>query len=404
MPSDSPAHAAIGGSASYLWGCPAAYSATRGLPRGEAGLAAEQGTALHSVFELHALGRRAEAQAALAALEIVTDEQRASMAVALEQVDALLEPFRGEGCVVLPEVRLDIAAGLGLPQYGDLCFGTADIVAFDPARGSLLVADLKTGQKFVSADCDQLALYALAAAHAVDAIAPVSEVCTAVVQFGREVDTFWPTRLPNSFDGIKADLAFRLERMLDPAGAQEFDPGEHCTFCPARPTCRAHAEFLLGDDLALLEAEPEKASTLSSEELTRIVAAGPQITSLVKAARAALIDRVAAGEPLGPELKWVRSITRRGWADAGAALGIAELLEVLDVVAPRKLLSPPRVFDLLPERAADFKHLVTKPEGAPTLAPATDRRKPITPAATELAALRDLASSDVAFTDETAEP
>jgi hypothetical protein len=388
----APAHAEIGGSAKHLWSCEMARTMCKGAPKREAGIAAEQGTELHTVLELYLTGKKTDAADMLIGSELISDLQRSLMPGALAQFDTLLSSF-GSHSKIGAELRCEIGEGLGFRKGSELAmlsWGTSDLVAFDPERGHLLVGDFKSGRVHVSSDSDQLLLYAAGAA--LEYGDQVKTVELAIIQFGREIDsrTLTIEQARSEWDR----LGLRLWKMVkDP---KEFEPGAHCQWCPALGKCRAAGDYVLGDIEEVINQTHRQAPqlktaqvapTLSSEELSKIVAREKQTKDFLAAARVEITRRAIAGEPVEKELKWVRSVTRRTWTNQSTVLAVALELGVLDKIAPPKLISPTQALELLPEAEAHFQKLIIKPTGAPALVARSDRRKEFLPSFSEIAEL-----------------
>ena len=381
-------HAAIGGSSMHLWKCGAAYRMTKDLPRTPSGPAAAIGTELHGTLEACLLG--ADLEAELTKCRLATEFHKTAMRQAVQDVREEIDTLSAGdhlATLIWPEARLRIARGLGFAQGSEAdesCWGTADLVAFNTATKELLVLDLKTGGIPVSADSPQLALYGAGA----QLLAPDAKSVTyAIVQFGQPIDkrTLTLEQARREWD----TLADRLRKML--SGGGQFEPGDACTWCPARGICRANADHLIGDLVA--DAVLDR---LSTDALAGYVARAKAIENFLDAARKELTSRFIGGEPVDPRLKFVTGITRRAWSDEQAVIQQLRGADVLDVGAPRKPLSPAKIFDLLPALREQLTGYVTKPVGSPTLVSASDRRKPVGTPSGDLARFLDDVS-DVNF-------
>lgn len=372
----APAHAAAGGSKTYIWRCERAYAATRDVPERPAGLAAEQGRVLHEVLETYGREGLIPAVERLARATPITERQREGMVSAFAAYDRLREQHSAPEDFLLFEQRVEIAEGFGFAPGSPealAAFGTADVLAWSAERGELTVADFKSGAGLVAPDTPQLMLYAAGAVRLLPDPSALRSVRLRIIALHRE-----PAERVLSLREARAEwdrLARHLRVALDGSGV--YQPGEHCTYCPAFARCVAARDHILeGLDITML---PERVSAVDSAQLAELVVRESAIRALVRAARAELVVRYRDGEPLPEGLKWVRSITRRRWSDEASVLERIARHGLLEVAAPRVPASPSRLAEIAPSLRPEFADLIVKPEGVPIVAPLSDRRKAITP-------------------------
>ena len=137
------------------------------------------------------------------------------------------------------DVRVVIEEPFDLPLCDGIhCRGRSDCIIYTP--GALDIIDLKSGRgALVSARCNhQLMTYALAGLELCADADP--EIRLTIIQ---------PALHSISTDSItRAELlVWRDEHLIPTArqtveGTGSYHVGDHCRFCPARPTCRARAE------------------------------------------------------------------------------------------------------------------------------------------------------------------
>ena len=262
---------------------------------------------------------------------------------------------------VLVEQRLDFSKWI--PEG----FGTGDclIVADDV----LHIIDFKYGLGVLveAEDNPQMMCYALGALDIYDGIYDITSVKMTIFQPRREnVSTFTIKKedlLKWADDFLKptAELAFN--------GEGEFKAGDHCTFCKAKATCRKRAEY----NLELAKYDFEMPASLSETEIAAIL---PKIDDLT--AWAADIKEYALQQALSgteyPGFKVVEGRANRKYTDEEAVAFVVKdngydpyEKKLLGITAMTSLLGKKKFEELLGA-------LITKPQGKPTLVPASDKR------------------------------
>lgn len=262
---------------------------------------------------------------------------------------------------VLVEQRLDFSKWV--PEG----FGTGDclIVADDV----LHIIDFKYGLGVLveAEDNPQMMCYSLGALDIYDGIYDITSVKMTIFQPRREnVSTFTIKKedlLKWADDFLKptAELAFN--------GEGEFKAGDHCTFCKAKATCRKRAEY----NLELAKYDFEMPASLSETEIAAIL---PKIDDLT--AWAADIKEYALQQALSgteyPGFKVVEGRANRKYTDEKAVAFVVKdngydpyEKKLLGITAMTSLLGKKKFEELLGA-------LITKPQGKPTLVPASDKR------------------------------
>ena len=262
---------------------------------------------------------------------------------------------------VLVEQRLDFSKWV--PEG----FGTGDclIVADDV----LHIIDFKYGLGVLveAEDNPQMMCYALGALDIYDGIYDITSVKMTIFQPRREnVSTFTIKKedlLKWADDFLKptAELAF--------SGEGEFKAGDHCTFCKAKATCRKRAEY----NLELAKYDFEMPASLSKTEIAAIL---PKIDDLT--AWAADIKEYALQQALSgteyPGFKVVEGRANRKYTDEEAVAFVVKdngydpyEKKLLGITAMTSLLGKKKFEELLGA-------LIAKPQGKPTLVPASDKR------------------------------
>lgn len=369
------AHALLSPSAAHRWlHCtPSAVLASKVEDKGSS--YAEEGTCAHALCEmelLKALGRpyeqaRQEYEALAPKWHTPEMQEAAELYTAIILEKWAAAQHADKYAQIYVERRLDFSA------YAPDSFGTADCTIL--ADGRMEVIDFKYGKgvEVAATENPQMMIYALGAYDEFSIGYAISEVCMTIVQ----------PRLHNIDEYVLpiADLLQWGESILKPAAAAAFRgegelfPGDHCRFCPIKPTCTALA--LRAVDAWRNNKEVQVLPDSALAELLKLV---PMIESWATAVKDRGLARALEGNvPDGFKLvegRSVRVITdTEALASALSSQGFAEA----DIYKPRELQSITNL-----ERAVGKKKFgelsrpyIIKPKGKPTLAPVTDKRPPI---------------------------
>lgn len=224
-----------------------------------------------------------------------------------------------------------------LPQIDAGCFGTADLIIFDPRDGTLYVIDFKNGSSFVSAEKNkQLLFYALGALTSLTRIRlEVETVITAIVQpncVSRNVDAYRAYEYPVSdLDQFSKELFDAVQRTKKKN--PEFKSGAHCTYCVAKqtnlcPTLNKDVSKAVSKDLAVLQSFAEKDIEISRENLiSKLKLCGPKEISKkldmvpilklwIAAVSEAALEMAMSEKKEIPNYKLTKGRTTRKWKNA----------------------------------------------------------------------------------------
>lgn len=282
--------------------------------------------------------------------------------------DYIQELITDDNAVVLLEQRLDFSPWV--PKG----FGTGDAIIIQGNR--LDVVDYKYGKGVaVSAvDNSQMRLYALGALHDFGDIYDIQEIGMHIFQ----------PRINNvSADVLRVeDLLVWGEEIrpiakLAAKGQGDFCSGEHCRFCPHAGSCPT----LAGDCMKVVNITGGKAAvpTLAPWMVADILKQEPVITAWIKAVKDRALTQMLNGEEI-PGYKVVEGRGSREWSNAeeveyllfGADYDKDQYMtqpELLSPAALEKSIGKKKVAELVGAL------IVSKP-GGPTIAPASDKRKP----------------------------
>jgi len=249
-------------------------------------------------------------------------------------------------------------------------FGTADSILI--ADKVMHICDYKHGLGVeVSAEGNsQLRLYALGALEIFDCIYDIDEVCMHIYQ---------PRKSNISVDTIsKEDLYKWAEEVVVPQaelaynGLGDFSCGEHCRFCKAKAKCRERANA----NMKLAEYEFQEPAVLDDEEIADILGRVDALISWASDVKEFALRQAISGKEW-PGWKMVEGRSIRKYTNEALVASTVEGAgfdpyekKVLGITAMQKMLGKTRFEELL-------SPYLEKPQGKPTLVPASDKRPAI---------------------------
>ncbi|MBR1810131.1 MAG: DUF2800 domain-containing protein [Clostridia bacterium] len=361
-------HAVLSASSSHRWlNCNPSARLEQEFEDHETEAAAE-GTAAHALCE-HKLRKALKMRSRKPISQYDSDEMDAYTDGYVEFVMESLAQAK-QFCAdpqILIEQRLDFSC------YVPDGFGTGDCLIVADKR--LHIIDFKYGLGVLvdAYENPQMMLYALGALRLFDWLYDIEEVTMTIYQPRRENVSTWTMSVSDLLSWAentlkpKAELAFH--------GEGEYCPGSWCQFCKAAVKCRARAE----QNLQLARFEFAKSPLLSDVEISDILGKLDDLTrwanEIVAYAQDAAINH--GKEWYG--FKLVESRTNRRYTDEEAVAAAAKAAGYRDIYK-QSLISITEMEKLMGKKTfADILGgYVTKPQGKPTLVPASDKRPAIT--------------------------
>lgn len=272
---------------------------------------------------------------------------------------------------VCPDPVVNLETRLDFSKYVPGGFGTGDCVIV--AEPTMEVIDFKYGKGHrVSAENNpQMQLYGLGALEMFGDLYDIKAVRMSIfqprlsgVEDTSEKTTKELTSWGRTYVKPRAKLADK--------GQGDFNPCEEaCRFCRAKNTCRARTE----ENLKLFDESPDPL-LISAEEAGAILARAADIETWLKDLRETVSSALTAGEPV-TGWKMVEGRSNRKFADEDkvvAAMKAAGYDEAL--LYERKLITLTQMERDFGKKALAevLGDLIVKPQGAPTLAPESDKR------------------------------
>ena len=329
--------------------------------------AAAEGSAAHALCE-HKLRKALKMRSVRPVSKYDSDEMEmytdSYVEFVLEQIEVAkqhcTDPF------VLIEQRLDFSF------YVPDGFGTGDCLIV--ADKLLHIIDFKYGLGVLvdAAENPQMMLYALGALQLFDALYDIDTISMSIFQPRRENVSTWTITVAELKEWAekilrpKAELAFK--------GEGEFNPGPWCTFCKAAVKCRARAE----EKLALAQYEFAKPPLLTDEEIEDILSRLDDLTKWANEIAAYAQDAAINHGKQWNGFKLVEGRSVRKYSDEAAVVAAATAAGYRDIYK-KSLISITEMEKLMGKKTFTevLGGLVIKPQGKPTLVPASDKRPAI---------------------------
>lgn len=329
--------------------------------------AAEEGTAAHALAE-HKLRKALKMRSTRPVSKYDCDEMEAHTDGYVQFVLETLEQARQQ-CkdpMVLIEQRLDFSC------YVPDGFGTGDCLIV--ADHTLHIIDLKYGQGILveAEDNPQMMLYALGALRLFDTLYDIDTVSMTIYQPRRENISTCDMSVDALMFWVRNTLQPGAERAYK--GEGEYIPGPWCTFCKASARCRARAE----EKLQLAKYEFAQPPLLTDAEIEDILSRLDDLTKWANEIAAYAQNAAINHGKQWSGFKLVESRTNRKYSDEAAVIDAAKAAGYTDIF--KKSLIPITEMEKLMGKktfSAVLGGLVVKPQGKPTLVPASDKRPAI---------------------------
>ena len=355
-------HALLSASSAARWlACPPSAVAAALYPRQDTAYTRE-GTLAHEVAEYVARHGYLHPDA-LSELQIKSDEITPEMIACAEGYrDYINELKTTDDATVLLEQRVDFS-----PWVPD-GFGTCDCIILQSE--TMIVLDYKYGAG-VAVDADhnpQMMLYALGALNDYGLAYDIQKIIMCIDQPRMNNRP----RFEMSVDDLLTWGAWDVQPTAKQAakGEGEYNPGEHCRFCPHAGKCRELTK------VCTEYVGKMKVPCLAPWEVADVLQQEPLISLWLKRVKEQALTTMLEGGEV-PGFKVVAGRGSRSWADElevatelekhGISREDYTKTEILSVAQMEKALGKKRFTELV------SGHVLSQ-SGAPTVAPATDKR------------------------------
>ena len=360
-------HAVLSASSSHRWlNCNPSARLEQEFEDRETEAAAE-GTAAHALAE-HKLRKALKIRSSRPQSQFDSDEMEEHTDSYVEFVLEQLERAK-QYCtdpMILIEQKLDFSC------YVPDGFGTGDCLIV--ADKTLHIIDFKYGLGVLvdAYENPQMMLYALGALRIFDSLYDIEKVSMSIFQPRRENVSTWSipvTELKQWADETlkpKADLAY--------AGKGEYVPGAWCQFCKAAVKCRARADARM----ELAKYEFALPPLLTDAEIEDILGKLDDLTKWANEIIAYAQDAAINHGKHWTGFKVVESKTNRKYTDETAVIEAANAAGYHDIYK-KSLISITEMEKLMGKKTFSeiLGEYVKKPQGKPTLVPASDKRPAI---------------------------
>jgi hypothetical protein len=376
------AHAKLSPSGAHRWmACPGSVGLEAAFPDQSSAYAAE-GTLAHMLASEHLDGSGLHPSQRIGEVHEVdgyTFTVDAAMADYVDNYCRLVREY-ADGGLLLVEQRVPIEHVTG--ETG--ATGTSDAIIVDTTKRTLYVVDLKYGMgvKVDAGDNPQLMMYALGAMEQCDQLGEFDQVCMVIHQPRlNHVSEHWIYVGDLWAFKRRAAEAAELTRQPD----APLVPGEkQCRFCKAKATCpalRAEVTEVVSGSATLDEFLVPDVTT-GDNYLSVAMSKVGLVEDWCKAVRAEVERRLMAGQTVdGFKLVEGRRGNRKWSSDAEVEALFKSFRLRQDEMYDYSLISPTKAEKLLkdtPKRWEKAEALISRAEGKPSVAPATDKRSSLT--------------------------
>lgn len=359
-------HAVLSASASSRWlHCTPSARLERKFPDASSPYA-EEGTLAHAYAErfLNLFLKTGKTTVAIKDNAEMQEAVQAYVNICVEKIN--------EARTASPDAQIKVEQRLDFSRWVPEGFGTGDMVMVSDKYFEIV--DLKYGKGVpVSAiNNSQMRLYALGMYEAFGYLYGADEVRMTIVQprlDGVSTETISVDDLLTWGEEVKkkAKIAF--------AGKGEFCAGNHCRFCKARNTCRAHAEYELKN-----VKEDLQTAELEDFEISDILLRAKNIKTWLDGLESYALGKALDGYDW-PGMKLVEGRSNRKITDdtiaannlLNAGFGADEIYKprALRSITDLEKLCGKKMFSEL------MSGVIEKPPGKPTLVSADDKRQAI---------------------------
>lgn len=356
-------HALLSASSAHRWlVCPPSAVAAEAYPKQETEYT-QEGTLAHEVAEATVRAAIEKKKLAITVPEGLTTEM---LNCADEYRDYILEQIGSDTAAVLLEQRLDFS-----PWVSE-GFGTADCIIIQGKTMDVIDYKYGAGVKVPADDNPQMKLYGLGALNEFSFAYDIDKV---------RLHIFQPRMNNISVYELTADELMEWgEKTVKPIaekaakGKGTYKPGEHCRFCPHAGRCKALTKVCT--EYVETHGIRVGVPTLAPFEVADVLAMEPLVSLWLKRVKDQALTTLLNGGGI-PGYKAVAGRGTRAWTDelqvqstleaAGFTTEEITKTELLSVAQMEKSIGKKKAAEILTD-------LIISKQGAPTIAPVTDKR------------------------------
>lgn len=390
-----PKHAKLSASGAELWtNCPGSVHMAELFPE-TTSPAAEEGTLAHALAQTMIENARAGSASPQISAEYMVERDNVNafysvhkeLAGSFDDMKKTLEPYVDYVIEEYEAIRKkDAAAELMTEQHVDFSdivpggFGTSDVVII--GDDTCEVIDLKYGKGVpISAIANpQIRLYTYGTMSAFDLSYDFSRVKMVIYQPRLDSVTSEELTADDLRSWGKAVIAPAAKRAL--SKNPKYNPGPWCKshFCPAAGSCKARAAKMHEFE-DMIERRRKDSAVLSGEDMGKALSAAREYTAWAKDLENEALELAQSGEVV-TGWKVVESVAKRKYkSEEIVAATLVKAGYDPALIYEKKLLGVTKMTQLMGKKefheVLEEPGLVFKPEGAPTLAPESDKRPAI---------------------------
>jgi len=390
-----PKHAKLSASGAELWtNCPGSVHMAELFPE-TTSPAAEEGTLAHALAQTMIENARAGSASPQISAEYMVERDNVNafysvhkeLAGSFDDMKKTLEPYVDYVIEEYEAIRKkDAAVELMTEQHVDFSdivpggFGTSDVVII--GDDTCEVIDLKYGKGVpISAIANpQIRLYTYGTMSAFDLSYDFSRVKMVIYQPRLDSVTSEELTADDLRSWGKAVIAPAAKRAL--SKNPKYNPGPWCKshFCPAAGSCKARAAKMHEFE-DMIERRRKDDAVLSGDDMGKALSAAREYTAWAKDLENEALELAQSGEAV-TGWKVVESVAKRKYkSEEIVAATLVKAGYDPALIYEKKLLGVTKMTQLMGKKefheVLEEPGLVFKPEGAPTLAPESDKRPAI---------------------------
>lgn len=269
-----------------------------------------------------------------------------------------------------PAAVLLIERKLDFSMYVPEGFGTGDVLILH--SNVVIVIDLKygAGKKVSAFENPQMKLYGVGALNELEMLYDIEEVELVIYQPRMDNISEYKTHVDALLSWVKSEVVEKANLAIN--GEGELVTGDHCGFCKHRSKCKAMYE----ETKALFDEVKEDIFTTSDEQILEVFEKASRVTSYLEAIKAHVTQTAIEGK------KWEGYKVVEGRSNR-----VISDVEKADALLKKEGFKDEDIYNMKLKGLGDLEKLVgkknfetvlgsvvTKPPGAPTIAPESDKR------------------------------